>query len=107
MFLGGLTARAMRLASSCADRTTFCETYPKLIWQQIAPDAAARKGRRPARPDAGQWAALAAFLPVPLAAAIPGHNHAFDAVLAWCGGWRHRQGCAVAYGDPREGIISV
>ncbi|MEM9023173.1 MAG: DUF429 domain-containing protein [Bacteroidota bacterium] len=103
MFLGGLTARAMRLSQRIqAQGIRVLETYPgALVRHRFAACDGYRK-------DAGKAARLTselvACLPFPLASE-PANLHQLDALLAWWSGWRWKQGEAVLVGDAREGMI--
>ncbi len=105
MFLGGLTARAMRLAKALDDRGCIVrEVYPGHLARTL---------------DLREWgykqkvgdlpAVLAAFRQkIPgLPDATPGNWHQFDALLAFCSGWRYQKGAHLTYGDPEEGLIIV
>ena len=101
MFLGGLTARAIRLAEHWrAKGITVHEVYPAALvrneWDhlRIAPGKAIP--RHKLRLMAGMCS-----LPPP----EPRDRHEADAWLCWLIGHRHRSGRALAFGDPQEGII--
>ncbi len=103
MFLGGLTARAMRLVHTCSSRTFF-ETYPKAVLTELGMMEAGYK----------KEADLIAKLSLRVSkvsgmslAAVPGNWHQFDALLAWTAGWRYDQGKAKSYGEAGEGLIWV
>ncbi len=106
LFLGGLTARAMRLAAVWRRAGwTVRETYPAR--------QADRLGLRPlgyktkAVAPAALLNCLEAELPVvPCPADVPTWHH-FDALLAWLGAYRYQTGCADAYGHTPEGQIYV
>lgn len=98
MFLGGLTARAMRLRATfaSADRT-FIECYPAGLVRQLKLDEYYKK-------DLALFAAqLAAFLPTN----VPDFNnwHQADSVLAWLSAYRFRTGTHLSFGRKSEGVI--
>ncbi len=101
MFLGGLTARAIRLATQWrAMGIKVHEAYPSALVRQ-------------------EWD----FLKIPAGRAIPPHKlrlmagmfllpppttrdrHEADAWLCWLIGHRHRKGTARSFGDRSEGVI--
>lgn len=99
LFLGGLTARAMRLAARWrAAGIPVHETWPRGVVRTLGladyraqgPDAAAR---------------FTAALDLPLPAPAVADWHEADAVLAWWAGWRHRRGAASVFGREAEGLI--
>ena len=101
MFLGGLTARAMKLRSQFQE-IPFFEIYPGHFVRRHLPQAKEYKKDGLERFQAR----LAEYLPVPWQVA-PADWHQVDAALAWLSGWRHRMGSADCYGRPEEGLIWV
>ncbi|MCB0521768.1 MAG: DUF429 domain-containing protein [Lewinellaceae bacterium] len=101
MFLGGLTARAMRLRSQFPD-LAFYETYPAQLVRTLFPENDFYKKENPAL-FAEQ---LAAWLPFPLTAVLS-NWHQVDGMLAWLSGWRFSKGNALKYGKEEEGLIVV
>ena len=102
MFLGGLTARAMRLKSCLAPMgIAVKEAYPAAVAKQIA-------GGLPGyKKDMNQsFEGLEPLLPIPVASP-PVNQHQLDSILAWLVGYRHTQGIAQCYGTPEEGEIWV
>ena len=101
MFLGGLTARAIRLAGIWrADGIRVHEAYPAALirrnWEFLRIPAGKAIPRHTLRLLAGLCQ-----LPPP----SPADRHEADAWLCWLIGHRHRSGEASSYGDPREGVI--
>ena len=101
MFLGGLTARAIRLADRWrAKGMQVLEVYPAAMirqeWDHLKIPHGKAIPRHKLRLMAGMFA-----LPPP----VPEDRHAADAWLCWLIGHRHRQGSARAVGDPVEGVI--
>jgi predicted nuclease with RNAse H fold len=102
MFLGGLTARAIRLATLWRRRgIEVHETWPRGLVRELG-----LPGYRAKEPDGlalfGQTMKEAGF-----PAALPPVRdwHEVDALLAWWSGWRHENGQAAVHGDPAEGVI--
>jgi uncharacterized protein len=106
MFLGGLTARAMRLKQQFLKlgAQTY-EAYPGALARELGLTAAGYKKEEAALPDLLQL--LAPELPLPVAPELVVNRHAFDALLAWITGWRYLQGKNLQFGDPEEGVIFV
>lgn len=101
MFLGGLTARAIRLAERWrATGAHVMEVYPAALirqeWDFLHIPHGKTIPRHKLRLMAGMFA-----LPPP----EPEDRHAADAWLCWLIGHRHRQGEARSVGDPLEGVI--
>lgn len=105
MFIGGLTARAIRLRSILAAQGVgLLETYPSQLAHLLFTN---QKGYKK---DLAMLPVFAGLLQqhVPVAyAAQPADWHQLDAVLAWLSGYRHLQGQANLYGDAHEGRIIV
>lgn len=101
MFLGGLTARAMRLRSRFPG-LLFYETYPSHLVRTLFLKKELYKKKNPAL----FAAELAARLPCPLASALT-NWHQVDAMLAWLSGWRFQKEEAVIFGDEKEGLILI
>jgi predicted nuclease with RNAse H fold len=103
MFLGGLTARAIRLAQGWrAQGIEVHEVYPAALvrheWDYLRIPAAKAIPKHKLRLMAGLFT-----LPPP----EPKDRHEADAWLCWLSGYRHRQGNAVRLGDEHEGLILV
>ena len=105
MFLGGLTARAIRLRTQLAARgVAVLETYPSQLAMLLFPELHGYKK------DLAKLPAFTGALQGQLIHELkesPQSWHQFDALLAWLSGYRHSQGQSLLYGDPREGRIIV
>lgn len=103
MFLGGLTARAMKLAFILRGQGhQVRETYPGALARHLALPASGYKG------DIASVAPCLVLLSEAVGidiahTEIPDWHH-FDALLALCSGYRHARGEAVVEGD-REGEL--
>lgn len=103
MFLGGLTARAMKLAFILRGQGhEVRETYPGALARHLALPASGYKG------DIASVAPCLVLLSEAVGIdiahkEIPDWHH-FDALLALCSGYRHARGEAVVVGD-REGEL--
>ena len=104
MFLGGLTARAMKLKWEFAGVIEFYETYPKAQLQQLNLTEPGYKKDRAALPELSHR--LLKALPVGNTGEIR-NWHCFDAVLALVGGVRYQRGEAHCYGNTGEGLVWV
>jgi predicted nuclease with RNAse H fold len=103
MFLGGLTARAMKLAADLP--MSVHETYPAALVKALLLSAYYKKKDKEALKDFFRtWTAVA---PKSLQGNLPPNWHQMDALLAWHSGWRHAQGKAQLIGRPSEGVIVV
>ncbi len=106
MFLGGLTARAVKLSKVYEKMgISFYETYPAQIVKHYLVDIT--EGYKK------QKVFLAAFckileqqLPYKLAE-LPTNWHQVDSILAWWAGWRYENGEVKIYGQEKEGLIYV
>ncbi len=103
MFLGGLTARAIRLASQWrAQGIAVFEVYPaalvRLEWDYLKIPSGRSIPPHKLRLMAGMFS-----LPPP----APKDRHEADAWLCWLSGHRHQAGRAKSIGDQQEGIILV
>lgn len=103
LFLGGLTARAMRLRASFL-MTPFYETYPAKLadlmhWHTIG-----------YKKDKASIAFIRNFI-AHETQFIPDDTfsdfHSLDALMAWYSGWRFLQTQSVVYGTEDEGLIIV
>jgi uncharacterized protein len=105
MFIGGLTARAIRLKTLLSEKgIAVLETYPSGLAKIIFPDLTGyKKGSASLQL---YTEALQNLLPINLADK-PSNWHQFDCILAWLSGYRHLNQKANLYGDAREGIIIV
>lgn len=104
LFLGGLTARAMRLAAGWRRAgVEVYEAYPGALWKEIGDKALRYKKELAHLPDClhllqRNWAVL---LPE------PANWHQFDAMLALTTAVRHQEGMVKTHGNPQEGSIYV
>lgn len=101
MFLGGLTARAMKLASRI-DATTI-EVYPKLGAERYQLHDLGYKGDKEAIKHC--LLALAQRTELPVQGLSIENWHQFDALLALEITWRYHNNLADHYGDAKEGIL--
>lgn len=103
MFLGGLTARAMRLAQRWRTRgIEVHEVYPAALIRQEWDYLKIPGGRAIPRHKLRLMAGLFT-LPPP----DPKDRHEADAWLCWLSGYRHQLGSAERLGDEHEGTILV
>jgi len=102
MFLGGLTARAMRLKSdlNAKDISVF-ETYPAKVESAELGFTTPKK----AQWDDGKIHSL--LENEGLSCFNISNRHQYDAFWAWWSGFRHRNQKAETIGDPKEGIIVI
>jgi len=101
MFLGGLTARAMRLASECQP-IQFVETYPAATVARVLMAPPAYKS------DLDEFSKLlrtALRKQCKLDCPVHENWHQVDATLAWFSGWRHLSGESLSFGHSDEGLI--
>ncbi len=103
MFLGGLTARAMKLAAQLRDQgCQIYEAYPGRLARELELDRSRYKK------DKAYMGPAASLLPLGLPlAALPANWHQFDALLAYCTGLRYSNGEHLSFGSPQEGQIIV
>jgi predicted nuclease with RNAse H fold len=99
MFLGGLTARAMKLKSSRSE-LRFYETYPRQLVRELNLEKHYRKNLDMFLKT------FSPLLPLPLNM-LHTSWHCVDSVLAWYSGFRHRNGLALAHGKADEGLIWI
>lgn len=103
LFLGGLTARAMRLAATWqAAGIPVIETWPRGVVKVLELPGYRAKGSNAAAEFSQQLPALG-FPETPPAVA---DWHEADALLAWWAGARHRAGEAKQFGASAEGLIT-
>lgn len=104
MFLGGLTARAMRLKNECSGFDTIIfETYPARLIGKFYPGFEGYKKSTDALKTFKDAFAEAMQLPV-----MELNNwHQADALLALWAAWRKSQGMADVYGNRDEGLIHI
>lgn len=103
MFLGGLTARAMKMVKSYSGKETlFVETYPKLVLREVAGFLESYKK------ETGEIPGILSEIEKKLNYQVPSEIlnwHQLDAFLCWAGGMRYFEGSAIFLGDPEEGQI--
>ena len=106
MFLGGLTARAMKLKHQLSElHTPVYETYPgAYIRAHEALKAVYSKKDKAC--IAGCLLELEKVLPYPIAEAVES-LHQLDSIVAWLSGWRHIAGEAEQVGAEAEGVIYI
>ncbi|MCI5058264.1 MAG: hypothetical protein MRY83_19290 [Flavobacteriales bacterium] len=98
MFLGGLTARAMRLKHTL-DKIEFIETYPAHLFKEILKVPSYKMDLIEANK------ALKDLLPFSFD--NPENWHQFDALGAWISGWRHHNEKSEIIGSKQEGEIVI
>lgn len=103
MFLGGLTARAIKL-KDCTNRINFVETYPSYLIKRILGwEECYRKKEKIGKEAIERFERI-----LPYSFIQPPTNwHQFDAVACWFSGWRLHQGEALFIGEVSEGIITI
>ncbi|MCJ8166381.1 hypothetical protein MKJ04_16160 [Pontibacter sp. E15-1] len=105
MFIGGLTARAIKLRVQLAEKGVgLLETYPAALAKLLLQLPEGYKKSLATLPTCVE--SLQGLLPFPLKER-PQNWHQFDAILAWLSGYRHVMGQSVLYGDAKEGRIIV
>ena len=106
MFLGGLTARAMKLTKQFEKDGLQCyETYPAQIVKHYLADKT--EGYKKQKSFLASFCKiLATELPFPYAE-TPTNWHQVDSVLAWWAGWRFYNGKVKTYGEEEEGLIYI
>lgn len=103
MFLGGLTARAMKLAADLSTKQIgVFETYPKWQAQRLGLQSAGYKGEL--SDILGCTESVLKSDPLPLSR-TPATWHEFDALLALLAARRYAHGQHLTVGDPKEGLI--
>lgn len=108
MFLGGLTARAMKLKHEVLqwdDGIRFHEVYPGHLARLLGLDRDQYKKKMEYIPQ--HMEVLAPLLPYDLDRAQCQNWHQFDALLAFLSGARYNRGEHKSFGNPQEGIILV
>ena len=100
MFLGGLTARAIRLRAEWEEAgIEVHETYPAHLVNILD---AGEYYKKDLDRFLGKISDQTGFIPPPLS-----NWHEVDAFLAWISGMRHLSGKARKFGYPEEGLITV
>jgi len=103
MFLGAMTARAIKLKDSFQD-VDFYESYPAGLVREMQELQAYYNKKESIGTKAVD--ALEQLLPVELNAR-PENWHQYDALLCWLIGYRFEKGEALAIGDEQEGLIYI
>jgi predicted nuclease with RNAse H fold len=105
MFIGGFTARAIRLTAQFASQgIRVMETYPSQLARLLFhPEEGYKNGKAPSTAFIQK---LQSMLPFPIKSELLSWHQA-DALLAWYSGLRLSQGQAVQYGSAAEGLIVV
>ena len=101
MFLGGLTARAMKLASEI--KASIIEVYPKLGAERHQLQELGYKSDKEAIIPC--QTALAYRTELPVEGLFIENWHQFDAILALEITWRYHNNLADHYGDAKEGML--
>jgi len=106
MFLGGLTARAIKLSKPYEKvGIPFFETYPaQIVKHYLADITTGYKKQQVFLADFCEI--LSQQLPYDFAE-IPANWHQVDSVLAWWAGWRYKNESVKVYGSEKEGLIYV
>lgn len=105
MFIGGLTARAIKLRTQLAAQGIgMLETYPTQLVRLLLPELPGYKKSAAALPVFAE--ALQHLLPY-TSKEPPQSWHQLDSLLAWYSGYRHLLGQAQLYGEATEGRIIV
>ncbi|WP_027000221.1 DUF429 domain-containing protein [Eisenibacter elegans] len=103
MFLGGLTARAIRLRYALGEVCPLIETYPGAQAERLGLKPLGYKKSLDSMADVLK--AIQALYPELHWGNLPSTWHEVDALLAWLGAYHYQQGLAEIYGDPEEGAI--
>jgi len=104
MFLGGLTARAMKLAFYLKNFNISChEVYPA-AFVKVNPDIHLLYNKKDRSSLKKTVDMLMKELPVKLNAS-PDNYHQLDSIICWYIGYRHLSGIANVCGDSKEGVI--
>lgn len=104
MFLGGLTARAMRLAEIFENgQSLVIEVYPGGLIDMLFPD---EKGYKK-KDTLNLWIPLIRRVFSPIQIDTPANWHQFDALLALQSAWRFWNDKNKSFGTREEGIIYI
>lgn len=107
MFLGGLTARAMRLAAILQQAPVeIKETYPGYLAKKILQLDHERYKKDESYLIEATASIIQAQFPFKVPQA-PQNWHQFDAFLAFYSAWRYTNGQSVVFGTVEEGVITV
>jgi predicted nuclease with RNAse H fold len=103
MFLGGLTARAIRIKDLLSSaQIKIKEVYPAGLVKILTIDNEPYK----AKDTEPFWEKIKRYLPLPVLE-TPVNWHQVDAVLAWLSGYRFYNNENVEIGNPEEGVIII
>lgn len=102
MFLGGLTARAMKLRRDIGIQTDVIETYPAAAIRHLSLDDYYQKKDKSTIEKLMYQ--MRKKLPITIDNS-PSTYHEVDAVIAWLTAYHYSQGSAIAIGDVSEGQI--
>jgi len=103
MFLGGLTARAMKLAASHKE-VVFKECYPGYLIRTVLDYSELYAKKSKYSPKLHKQLAKEFDLEYN---STPKNWHQLDAVVCWISGWRHGSGQGELLGEANEGLIWV
>ncbi len=105
MFLGGLTARAMRLKAMLEKKgTEVIEIYPAHLAKKLNLREIGYKKNKESIPQVAER--LQALLPYSIGE-LPQNWHQIDAILAFYSGYRYLANEYESFGNPLEGMIYV
>lgn len=96
MFLGGLTARAIKLSAGNKN-VRFFETYPAALANELG---------LPTSKKSGDFEQIREISPFPIHHEIETGHH-YDAVLAWLSGFRFDKEECLIVGKEKEGVIYI
>jgi len=100
MFLGGLTARAMKLSADFP-QITFKETYPSFLVKNIFFLQDVYQKKKPFNPE------ILENMIFPKMGRPIENWHQFDSLMCWLSGKRDFENDAICLGNAEEGIITV
>lgn len=103
MFLGGLTARAIKI-KDCFPDIRFFESYPSHLAKKVLKYELPTY-KKEQTPEISS--ALLKKISDTLITAIPANYHQLDAFLCWLTGRRYFSGEALHFGNEQEGLIWV
>jgi len=110
MFLGGLTARAMKLSFELSLYATFIETYPKALIKHLSIEEKIdisnyKKEKEEITQQADRLSRLELLAEFELITSEIITWHHFDALLAFSSAQRHKMQRSISVGDELEGCI--
>ena len=106
MFLGGLTARAMKLKNQIEAEFGIAayETYPAALIQTFS-DLSELYNKKDVKSIPPFIEIFSQKIPDFSIEELPKSYHSVDSLLAWFSGYRHLEGKASCVGNKKEGII--